>query len=56
MSKYEARIRNQDGSFYALVVRIDSDGEENVTNNYKGRFFSTLKAAEKSTAKYIANC
>lgn len=54
MSKYEARITKQDDSFYALVVRIDRDGEESVIHGYEGRFFKTLKAAQKSTSNYIA--
>lgn len=53
MSRYEARITPQDGSFYALIVRIDADGEENVIHGYAGRFFKTRKAAEKSTDKHI---
>lgn len=52
MSKYEARIRKQDDSFYALIVRIDSDNQESVIHGYS-RFFKTLKAAEKSTSDYI---
>lgn len=51
---YQANIREQDGSFYALIVRIDRDGEQQVIHGYKGRFFATRKAAEKSTAAYIA--
>jgi len=55
MSNYQPRItKNADGSFYALVVRIDRNGEENVIHGYKGRHFSTIKAAQKSTAAYIA--
>jgi demethoxyubiquinone hydroxylase (CLK1/Coq7/Cat5 family) len=55
MSKYQASIsKNSDGSFYALVVRVDHDGETHVLNGYKGRHFASLKAAEKSTAAYIA--
>jgi hypothetical protein len=55
MSKYEARItQSRDGSIYALIVRIDKDGEENVIHGYKGRHFASIKAAERSTAKYIA--
>ena len=55
MSKYEPRIRkNADGGFYALIVRIDRDGEENVIHGYKGRHFATLSAAQKSTSAYIA--
>lgn len=52
-NRYQARINNQDGSFYALIVRIDHDGQENVIHGYKGRFFTSLKAAEKSTSNYI---
>lgn len=52
---HQARItKNADGSFYALIVRIDRDGQESVIHGYKGRHFSTIKAAEKSTASYIA--
>lgn len=54
MSKYEARIKKQADSFYALIVRVDRDGEENVIHGYKGRFFKTMKAAQKSTSNYIA--
>jgi hypothetical protein len=54
MSKYEARIRKTGDNFYALIVRIDKDGEESVIHGYKGRHFSTMKAAEKSTAAYLA--
>lgn len=54
MSKYEARITNNNGSFYALIVRIDSDGQENVIHGYKGRSFSTFAGADRSTSKYIA--
>lgn len=54
MSKYEARISKQGSEFYALIVRIDRDGEENVIHGYTGRFFKTLKAAQKSTSSYIA--
>lgn len=55
MSKYQAKITNtSDGSFYALIVRVDRDGEESVIHGYKGRHFSTMKAAEKSTSAYIA--
>ena len=55
MSNYQARItKTADGSFYALIVRIDRDGEENVIHGYKGRHFATLKAAEKSTANHLA--
>ena len=55
MSNYQARItKTADGSFYALIVRIDRDGEENVIHGYKGRHFATVKAAQKSTGTYLA--
>ena len=54
MSDYQPRItKNNDGFFFALVVRIDNDGEVNVCN-YKGRSFKTHKAALKSTNTYIS--
>ena len=55
MSNYQARItKTADGSFYALIVRIDRDGEENVIHGYKGRHFATVKAAQKSTDTSLA--
>jgi hypothetical protein len=54
MSKYEARIRETGDTFYAFIVRIDKDGEESVIHGYKGRHFLTMKAAERSTAAYLA--
>jgi len=53
-SRHEARISGtQENGFFALVVRIDRDGEENVIHGYKGRTFKTREAAVKSTAKYM---
>jgi demethoxyubiquinone hydroxylase (CLK1/Coq7/Cat5 family) len=55
MSPHKAVItKNADGQFYALIVRVDRDGEESVIHGYKGRHFKTLMAAEKSTSNYIA--
>lgn len=53
-SRYESRITNTSNGFYALIVRVDRDGQENVIHGYKGRHFATSDAAQKSTAKYIA--
>ena len=54
MSRHEARITgSNENGFYALIVRIDRDGQENVIHGYKGRTFTTRTAAEKSTAKYM---
>jgi len=54
MSKHKAVITSQDNSHYALIVRIDRDGQESVIHGYKGRHFTTRALAERSTAKYIA--
>lgn len=53
-SRHESRITgtNENG-FYALIVRIDRDGQENVIHGYKGRTFATRNAAEKSTTNYM---
>lgn len=54
MKNHEARItKDAEGGFYALIVRIDRDGQENVIHGYKGRYFTTAKAAEKSIAAYM---
>ena len=56
MSNHEARITgNIDNGFYALIVRIDRDGSENVIHGYKGRHFNSKAAALKSTLRYIKN-
>lgn len=52
MNRYQARINPT--SLYAFIVRVDADGQENVIHGYKGRHFASMKAAERSTAAYIA--
>tara|TARA_R110000764_G_scaffold5914_2_gene22842 strand:+ start:319 stop:498 length:180 start_codon:yes stop_codon:yes gene_type:complete len=55
MSRYQSNIStSKDGSIYALIVRIDCDGESNVIHGYAGRHFKSIKAAQKSTSNYIA--
>ncbi len=51
--KYEPRIEKSNNEFYAIIVCIDNTGYERVMINYKGKFFKTLSAAEKSTQKHI---
>ena len=46
-------IKNPDGSFFALVVRVEPDGGNVVVRGYKSRHFKTQKAALKSTKDYI---
>ena len=54
MSNHEAVItKNAYGEFYALIVRVDFDGEKNVIHGYKGRHFKTEKSALKSTTNFI---
>ena len=54
MSKYVAKITNStDSGFFALIVRVDYDGQENVIHGYASRHFATRKAAEKSTSRYL---
>jgi len=54
MSRHEPRFtQHKDGSVYALIVRIDRDGQENVIHGY-ARHLSSLAAAQKSTAAYMA--
>jgi hypothetical protein len=55
MSNYQPRIKQSaESGFYALVVRVDRDGKEQVDYHYKPRHFRTLAAAKKSTARHIA--
>ena len=55
MSRYESRIsgKDVDGDFYALIVRVDYDGEETVINGFKGRYFKTRRRAILATTNYI---
>jgi hypothetical protein len=53
MSRYVARINTT--TLYTMVVRIDRDGEEQVDSCFRPRHFASLKAAERSTARYIAS-
>jgi len=56
MSAYAARItETQEGSFYAFIVLKHKDGYEQVLRDYKSRHFASMKAAEKSTSKYLAS-
>ena len=52
---YKSAItKNKDGSFYALVVRVDKDGEETVCSFPAGKHFKTEKGALRFTARHIA--
>lgn len=52
-SRHETRITNTPNGFYALIVRIDRDGQESVIHGYKGRHFATQDAAIRSTSRYM---
>lgn len=51
--QYQARIRKQGDSFYAFVVYINQDGEEQVCADFKARFYTSYLRAEKATDNYI---
>lgn len=56
MTQYQPRVTGTiEKGFYALVVRIDADGQENVIHGYNGKHFATRAAGIKSAAKYIKN-
>lgn len=53
MSRYEARItENAETGFFALVVRVDRDGEQQVVG--RGKHYATRANAELATARQIA--
>jgi len=54
MKRYQARVRKMNDAYYALLVRIDKDGEEVVAHGYKGRYFATEAAARRSIDRHIA--
>ncbi len=56
MSQYKAVIKpvgQNRTDFYAFIVRVEKDGYESVIHGYKGRYFKSYIAADKSTAAYI---
>jgi hypothetical protein len=54
VSNYKAVIKNSGAGIVAMVVRVDRDGEEQVDNVFGMRHYSSYKAAETQTAKYLA--
>lgn len=53
MGLYIPAIKEDNNGHYALIVRVDEDKSEHVIHGYKGRYFKTHKAANKSTTAYI---
>lgn len=54
MSNYKAKVSgNIENGFYAMVVRVENDGELCEIGHYKARHFKTEKAALKSCNTYI---
>ena len=54
MSKHEARYTENENGVYALIVRIDRDGEEQVIRGFNPRYFASRKNAERAVAKHFA--
>lgn len=53
-NRYQPRItRDGTGDYYALIVRVDRDGAENVIHGYRGRHFKSYATALRSTDRYI---
>ena len=54
MSQHKAKVTGTtENGFYALIVRIDKDGQEHVIHGYKGRTFASREAGLKSANKYM---
>lgn len=54
MSQHFPKIsKTADGDFYALVVRIDRDGQEQVVNGFGGHYATEAKA-RKAAERFIA--
>jgi hypothetical protein len=55
MTTYQARIAAAaNGGFFAMVVRIDADGTEQLARDFKARHFDTEAGAQRATQSYIA--
>ena len=52
-SKYASKITNSTAGYFALIVRVELDGDERVIHGYAPRHFKTLKGAEKSVTEYF---
>lgn len=52
MATYEPRIRKQETGFYALVVRIDHDGEESVVPGF-GKTYQSEKMAQRGAKTFM---
>ena len=57
MSNYQAsHHQDRRRQLYALIVRIDRDGEENVIHGYKGRHFATVKLRKNQQTPIGKDC
>ena len=54
MTTYTARITSTELGFFALVVRVDKDGSEQIDPCFRARHFATRKSAERSTQRYLS--
>ena len=54
MSIYQGRYTQTAQGVYTLIVRVESDGYEQVLNGFGDKHYTTLASAEKAVAKYLA--
>ena len=54
MSIYQGRYTQTAQGVYTLIVRVESDGYEQVLNGFGDKQYTTLASAEKAVAKYLA--
>jgi len=54
MSNYQGRYNQTAQGVYALIVRVESDGYEQVLNGFGSKHYTTLARAQRSVAKYLA--
>ena len=50
---YISKIMTSETGFFALIVRVDRDGDEQVDACFRPRHFTTKRAALKATRKYL---
>lgn len=53
MTTYAARLTETEMGIFAMVVRVDADGWEQVDGTFRARHFASLANAQRATAKHL---